>query len=302
MLSSVKQKFYYYSKSQKRGLIILIVLLVIIQSSLLALFLLIDKNKVNKQETTFISSFYQSKVLLIDSLYQSQNFKKDTIYPFNPNFISDYKGFLFDMSKEEIDRLHQFRDKNLYVNSAKEFQNVTNVSDEWLKKYSVYFKFPAWKNRQNNDYNKEKKEYVDKRKGEVIVPICINSATSEDLQKVRGIGPAYAERILKERNRLGGFVAIEQLKFIYGIPEETVAELSKYFILQNAPTHTLLNINEATVNQIKELPYMNYFIAREVVKYRSMNGDFVNKEDLMKIEKFPIDKVYIISLYLKFTN
>lgn len=302
MLSSVKKKFYYYSKSQKRGLIILIVLLVIIQSSLLVLFVSINKNKVNKQETTFISSSYQSKVLLIDSLYQSQHLKKDTIYPFNPNFISDYKGFLFDMSKEEIDRLHQFRDKNLYVNSAKEFQNVTNVSDEWLEKYSSYFKFPKWVNQQKGELKHEKKGVTKKDREEIIEPICINSATNDDLQKVRGIGPAYADRILKERASLGGFVSIEQLKFVKGIPEETVVELSKYFTLKTYPAYTLLNINEATINQIKELPYMNYFIAREVVKYRSMNGDFVNKQDLVKIEKFPIDKVDIISLYLKFTN
>ncbi|MEK6450174.1 MULTISPECIES: ComEA family DNA-binding protein [Myroides] len=301
MLSSVKQKFYYYSKSQKRGLIILIVLLVIIQSSLLVLFLSIKRSG-NRQDATFISSSYQSKVLLIDSLYQLQSFKQDTIYPFNPNFISDYKGFLFGMTKEEIDRLHQFRDKNLYVNSVREFQNVTQVSGEWLEKYSPYFKFPKWVNQQKGELKYEKKGDTKKDREEIIEPICINSATNDDLQKVRGIGPAYADRILKERARLGGFVSIEQLKFVKGIPEETVVELSKYFILKTSPAYTLLNINEATINQIKELPYMNYFIAREVVKYRSMNGDFVNKQDLVKIEKFPIDKVDIISLYLKFTN
>lgn len=301
MLSSVKQKFYYYSKSQKRGLIILIVLLVVIQGSLFVLFLSTN-TKDNKHDTIFTSSSYQSKVVLIDRLYQTQSFKKDTIYPFNPNFISDYKGFLFDMSKEEINRLHEFRDKNLYVNSAKEFQNVTKVSDVWLEKYSVYFKFPVWVNHKKGEVQYEKKEYAKREIREVIVPICINSATNGDLQKVRGIGPAFAERILKERDRFGGFVSVEQLKFVNGIPEETVVELSKYFILKNPPSYALLNINEATINQIKELPYMNYFIAREVVKYRSMNGDFVNKQDLVKIEKFPIDKVDIISLYLKFTN
>ena len=40
--------------------------------------------------------------------------KKDTIYPFNPNFISDYKGYKLGMSIQEIDRLHQYRAQNKY--------------------------------------------------------------------------------------------------------------------------------------------------------------------------------------------
>lgn len=51
--------------------------------------------------------------------------KKDTIYPFNPNFITDYKGFKLGLSPEQIDRLQAFRAQNKYVNSAEEFQQVT---------------------------------------------------------------------------------------------------------------------------------------------------------------------------------
>jgi len=78
--------------------------------------------------------------------------------------------------------------------------------------------------------------------------------------------------------------------------------LYRYFKVINAPLIVQLNVNEASINQLKEIPYMNYYIAREVVKHRSMNGDFVNKEGLLQIEKFPIDKIDIISLYLRFTN
>ncbi|NJW55128.1 helix-hairpin-helix domain-containing protein, partial [Salinimicrobium sp. CDJ15-91] len=53
--------------------------------------------------------------------------------PFNPNFISDYKGYMLGMSLEEIDRLHEYRAQELWVNSAEEFQGVTGVSDSLLK-------------------------------------------------------------------------------------------------------------------------------------------------------------------------
>jgi hypothetical protein len=54
------------------------------------------------------------------------------VYPFNPNFITDYKGYKLGMSVQEIDRLLKYRKGNKYVNSPKEFQAVTQVSDSLL--------------------------------------------------------------------------------------------------------------------------------------------------------------------------
>jgi hypothetical protein len=46
------------------------------------------------------------------------------------------------MSVQEID-LMEYRKGNKYVNSPKEFQAVTQVSDSLLN-VSPYFKFPDW--------------------------------------------------------------------------------------------------------------------------------------------------------------
>ena len=70
--------------------------------------------------------------------------KKDTIYLFNPNFITDYKGFKLGLTPEQIDRLQAFRAQNKYVNSAEEFQQVTGVPDSLLHKIAPSFKFPEW--------------------------------------------------------------------------------------------------------------------------------------------------------------
>jgi hypothetical protein len=53
------------------------------------------------------------------------------LYPFNPNFITDFKGYKLGMSVQEIDLL-EYRKGNKYVNSPKEFQAVTQVSDSLL--------------------------------------------------------------------------------------------------------------------------------------------------------------------------
>src|SRR5699024_9755910 len=70
----------------------------------------------------------------IDSVKQVSKAKphRYKIYPFNPNFITDYKGYVLGMSPEEISRLHRFRKQDKWVNSTADFQRVTHVSDSLL--------------------------------------------------------------------------------------------------------------------------------------------------------------------------
>ncbi len=59
----------------------------------------------------------------IDSLKNVEVEKrKPKKYPFNPNYITDYKGAQFGMSTQEIDRLLAFRKQKKFINSASQFQ------------------------------------------------------------------------------------------------------------------------------------------------------------------------------------
>ena len=51
----------------------------------------------------------------------------------------------------------------------------------------------------------------------VTKPVSINKANAEELQVVRGIGPALAERIVNYREANGGFKSLDQLKEVKGI-------------------------------------------------------------------------------------
>ena len=70
--------------------------------------------------------------------------KASTIYPFNPNYLSDQRGYFLGLSPLEIDRLHAYRTQGKWINSAEDFQRVTGVDSTWMdKRYSPYFKFPV---------------------------------------------------------------------------------------------------------------------------------------------------------------
>lgn len=130
------KSYFIFSKSHRVGIVILLLLIVIAQ---LCYFYVSNQKATINEDTQWLLAQNE-----IDSIKQQVATKKDTIYPFNPNFISDYKGYKLGMSVQEIDRLHHFRAQNKYVNSAAEFQKVTLVSNAVLQKLSPYFKFPEW--------------------------------------------------------------------------------------------------------------------------------------------------------------
>jgi competence ComEA-like helix-hairpin-helix protein len=62
-------------------------------------------------------------------------------------------------------------------------------------------------------------------------PININAATSEELQQVPGIGPAYAEKILQMRKSYGAFKSVDDLLAIKGIGPKRLAKIRKYLVV-----------------------------------------------------------------------
>lgn len=286
--------YFKFTKQQRSGIFLLFGVIIVLQM----LYYFVDFNPI--QEKDLAKQQWLSLQAEVDSLKMHKSADRPTIYPFNPNFISDYKGYKLGMSIEEIDRLLVFRKQNKFVNSAKEFQNVTKVSDSLLNAISPFFKFPDWVNHKkgNNDYgNFSNKSFAKKEK---IIVIDINQATQEDLIKINGIGEVISLRILTQKEKLGGFVSMEQLKEVWGLSPETILNLNKYFAVIKIPNLIKIDINNASLKELSQFFYFKYDLARQIVKYRSMNGDFKNIDDLIKINSFPAEKANFINLYLSF--
>lgn len=286
--------YFKFSKGQRTGLFSLLAVIVVLQLvCFFADFSAIEKDDSEKQKWLSLQS-------RIDSMKEEGQKDLRNIYPFNPNFITDYKGYKLGMSVQEIDRLLAFRKGNKYVNSAKEFQTVTKISDSLLSVISPYFKFPDWVNSKK-EYRGDKNypNLAFAKKGKTVL-IDINQATQEDLIKVYGIGEAISLRILKQKESLGSFVSMEQMKDVWGLSPEVIENLNARFKASVPPDLKKIDINNASLRELSQFAYFRYALAKEIVTYRSMVGDIKNIEDLIKIKGFPVDKASIIALYLDF--
>ena len=276
------------SRSQQNGIFVLVALIVIFQ-----IILLVDFNTekdIPEAENENIEVFRRQ----LDSLHKAAPVKKDTIFPFNPNYLTDFKGYQIGMSVAEIDRLLAYRKQNKWINSKEDFQKVTEVSDSLLKKLAPSFRFPEWVQKTQV----ERKEQPKTSPNSAISKSDLNLASAADLKAINGIGEVLSERIVKYRNSIGGFIDLIQLKDVYGLSPEVIQRITERFTLLSKPDVDIKNINQASEAELAEIPYFNFQMAKEIVRYRKLHENISSFEELAKINGFPYDKIDRIKLYL----
>src|SRR5260370_3079379 len=67
-----------------------------------------------------------------------------------------------------------------------------------------------------------------------LKPVNINTANSEELQQVPGIGPATAQKILQMRKSYGAFKRVDDLLPIRGLGRKRLDKIRKYLTVLNA--------------------------------------------------------------------
>jgi len=279
-MKNIKSHFVF-TKEQRSGVFVLLVLIVTLQCVYFFVdFTADDFNEADQQKITF----FQKE---IDSLALLKQEKKYEVLPYNPNFITDYKGYVLGMSIEEIDRLHQFRKLNKYVNTVKEFQQVTKVSDSLLRELSSKFKFPDWDVKKNSN-NKVKKGYQKD----------INKAEAKDIYNAVSLDYKLAYRIVNFRKKLGGYLALDQLEDVYGLSSEQIKKVKQKFVLKTIPNIKKININLATASELSSLVYINEYLATNIVDERVLREGYESLDELRFVSKFPKEKLERIKLYL----
>lgn len=282
---------FWYNKRQRNGIIFLTALILIIQF----LYFFLDFSSSEKfapnAETEIIH-------LRIDSLKEIGN-QKATVYPFNPNFLTDFKGYQLGMTTTQIDKLLSYRKTGKFVNSAKEFQEVTKINDSLLSLISPYFKFPEWVIFK--DKNK-KKSFEDAKKIKTtaisVIKKDINTANEKDFQTIFGVGDKLAKRIISYRNLLQGFTFDEQLFEVFYLEENVAQNILNQFSVKQKPTIKKQNLNKATFKEILNLPYIDYGLTKRIFDYKREVNKIENLEELKKIDSFPLEKFDRIALFL----
>ncbi len=282
------ESHFWYNQRQRKGILVMAVLL-----SCMQVFLYFSDEVFSGPGEVLDQGKLKKWNARLDSLMElNKESVERPVYSINPNYLTDFRGFMLGMSTEEIDRLLSFREKGEFLHSAREFQEVTGVSDSLMSAIAHRFRFPSFE-RKNPDHRpglSTAKTTVAKRD--------LNRASTQELSEVHGVGPTLSKRIVSYRDYLGGYSFDGQLFEVYNLPEETGKKILERFEIRERPLIEKVNLNQASFREILALPYIDYRLTQRIMDFRNREKVITDLSELKKIDSFPLDKFDRIALYL----
>jgi len=242
--------------------------------------------------------------------------KQKKHFNFDPNKISKDSIILLGFSSKVAYNWKKYLEKGGHFYSKKQLLKIYGLKKEDYNTIERYITIvdkskEKYLPKQESSHPEPKQEssYPEPKPDNKIatgntarnIKIEINTCTAEDLIKLRGIGQVLSKRIIKFRNKLGGFVSINQLKEVYGLPAETYESI-KGNIYINPEKIRKIKINIEDKEDLKRSPYISYRLASQIVKYRNQHGYFSNKNDLLKIKTLDSLKLKKIEPYLDYAR
>ncbi len=207
-------------------------------------------------------------------------FKKNIPTPdyfnFDPNLIGSAEWVQLGFSQKQAEVIERYKAKGGKFYKPEDLKKMFVVSEKDYERLAPYIVI------QKRDYPKSTFKKDTLRFAKVFYPIDINTADSSLFERLRGIGPSLARRIINYRNRLGGFVSVEQISEVWGLPDSTYQSLRSKMEVTGVKV-TQLNINTADMETMRKHPYINYSLARIIYNYRQQHGLYADIADVKKL-------------------
>jgi len=227
------------------------------------------------------NKFYSSKPIV------KRNNKADRqvtfpLHSFDPNTLSVEQWTSFGVQEKTARTICKYVQKGGRFYKPEDLRKIWGLSKEQVDKLIPYVRI------QNAEKPKSEINYSKKIS---TVFIDINGASKEEWESLPGIGPGLAERIMNFREKLGGFVSVDQVSQTYGLPDSTFQKIRSRLNPGTTPLR-LLNINRLSTDELSKHPYIRYRTARAIVQYREQHGAYQSIQDLKKIESLT-EEIYI---------
>ncbi|WP_344672654.1 helix-hairpin-helix domain-containing protein [Sphingobacterium kyonggiense] len=233
-----------------------------------------------------------------DKKYPVQK-KEIAYFTFDPNSLDEAGWEALGLTNKQIKGILNYRSKGGRFRNKYDLAKMYSLSPQDVERLTPFVQI---KQEQINPYVPQENAYTTRRKESFRkVLINVNDADTNSWMEVRGIGPVFSKRIVKFRDALGGFHDINQLKEVYGIPEDILERIQQQIQLM-PKSHKRILINQISIDSLAKHPYVRYKRARTIINYRVQHGNFKELADLKKI--LSLDEEFFIKIepYLDFDH
>jgi competence ComEA-like helix-hairpin-helix protein len=313
MSRSAHDSYLYFTKKERRGSLLL--LLVVVLVSLTPFFYSLLNPKIMSTSHEFdedvaalkprkaVAKKNQSSKTTEDDSFQPYDgpspvaYSPDagTLFKFDPNTLSPEGWKALGLRDKTISTILNYRSKGGRFREAADIKKIWGLFPDEAERLMPYVEIE--KSAQSYDHSKAAGAYKAKEPPKDLSPISINGSDTAAWIALPGIGGTLSQRIVKFRDKLGGFYSVDQVAETFGLPDSTFRQIKPLLIL--AGEVKKININNATLEELKNHPYIKHPVANALIEYKVQHGDYKSVEDIKKIMIITEELFAKVSPYLK---
>jgi competence ComEA-like helix-hairpin-helix protein len=204
------------------------------------------------------------------------------LFYFDPNTATASDWIKLGIKPRTAETIQKYISKGGKFYKAEDIKKIWGLSEkdaDRLIPYVVIKSIQRNLSYSNQNQIEENTKFVKK---DFLQKIEINSADTSQFISLPGIGSKLSKRIIAFREKLGGFYSVDQIAETYLLPDSTFQKIRPYLIL-NSNAIKKININAASVDEMKVHPYIRYQMANAIFQYRQQHGNFNSVEEIKKI-------------------
>lgn len=221
--------------------------------------------------------------------------KEPALFVFDPNRITAADWQRLGLTARQAAVLINYRLKGGRFYKATDLKRIFVISPQQYERLVPYVQIAAPKGSPVSPVQ----PVWEKRPQKEWPLIDLNRADTTQLDQLKGIGPAFARRIIKYRDRLGGFYTKEQLLEVFGIDSMKFRDLEKQLLIDRDAIRKIA-INTAVFDQLRTHPYLSYKEMNAILQYRKQHGNYAGIDDLKKVLILDAKTIERLSPYLEF--
>ncbi|MCC6725806.1 MAG: helix-hairpin-helix domain-containing protein [Saprospiraceae bacterium] len=230
---------------------------------------------------------------------ENQSPRKVVLFAFDPNTATKSDFEQLGLSARTAQTILNYRAKGGHFYKKEDFKRIYSIRQEDYARLEAYIQIPPkpFKNKYDdaskgadNQGVATRAAYEDRSfapqnftKKTASTMVDINSASAEDWQQIRGIGPGWAKRIVNFREKLGGFNSTAQVAETFGLPD-SVFQKALPQMQVSAGLFRKIRLNSATLDELKAHPYLNSYQATILFNFRQQHGNFADMASVKKIK------------------
>lgn len=204
------------------------------------------------------------------------------LYFFDPNTLSIDGWIKLGIKEKTAKTIQNYLSKGGKFYKPEDIGKIWGMHKEDVKRLIPFVKIPPKPNTEFVSFkNAEPVKYTEKPKSSIAM-VEINTADTSAFIALPGIGSKLANRIVSFREKLGGFYSVDQVAETFALPDSTFQKIKQWLTIKGGAIKQI-NINKASVDEMKTHPYLRYNLANAIVQYRVQHGNFTSIDELKKI-------------------